>query len=265
MASGSRKHLQIMRLGVGLLLPLVAFLGCTTTGKPAQSTATAPKSGGPQESSRGVTTALPVTPLQELPAGYTLDTRVQKDAARNYTATLHVPRAVDDAAFNLVMDAFVRQQVEAEQPDADATEATTLEVWILEARVTGQVTQWLFRAQSYTEGAAHYNHGFLTLNYDAPGKKQVLFTDLFVFSKGPTAQAFCDLINRHEQGLEAGETPNGGLTPQELGAKLNFEVRDQKLVIYPNRCCADEGKTHGLDLSTVKAFLDPAVAGNFGL
>jgi hypothetical protein len=35
-------------------------------------------------------------------------------------------------------------------------------------------------------------------------------------------------------------------------------------VIYPNHCCADEGKTHVVPLKLVQAFLDPAVAKKFG-
>ncbi|MBU1411189.1 hypothetical protein KKC22_06675 [Myxococcota bacterium] len=212
----------------------------------------------------GATTALPVTPVNELPNSHTLVTRVEKDAARNYTATMMVPRAVDDEAFNGVVDAFVRQQVEAAKPDAGTAGATTLEVWLIGFNVSAGVIQSLFREQTYTQGAAHYNHGFLTLHYDVVGRKRLLFTDLVPFTANQTKQGLCDVINRHEQGLDAGETPTGGLTPKELVPSLNFEVRDQKLVFYPNHCCADEGKIHEVPLPLVKAFLDPAVAGKFG-
>ena len=224
---------------------------------------------GPTTAPTGATTALPVTPVNELPNGYTLVTRVEKDAALNYAATLMVPvaqgaLAVDDEAFNAVIGAFIRQQVEAAKPDAGTAGATTLEVWLIGFNVSAGVIQSLFREQTFTQGAAHYNHGFLTLHYDVVGRKRLLFTDLVPFTANQTKQGLCDVINRHEQGLDAGETPTGGLTPKELVPSLNFEVRDQKLVIYPNHCCADEGKTHEVPLPLVKAFLDPAVAGKFG-
>jgi len=258
-----------------MLLASAGFFACRTTGRPAESTAPAPGKPviapvKPAAAPVGATTALPVTPINELPNHYTLVTRVEKDAARNYTATLMVPvaqgaLAADDQAFNAVIEAFVRQQVDAARPDAGTAEPTTLEVWLIGFNVSAGVIQMLFREQSYTQGAAHYNHSFLTLNYDVVGRKRVRFTDLVPFSGSQTKQGLCDLINRHEQGLDADEAPTGGLTPTELGPDLDFEVREGKLVIHPNHCCADEGKTHEVPLKLVQAFLDPAVAKKFGL
>ncbi|PKN24942.1 MAG: hypothetical protein CVU65_10240 [Deltaproteobacteria bacterium HGW-Deltaproteobacteria-22] len=281
-----RQRMDFMRrsmrlLLLGLLAPL-AFWACRTTAKPAESTSPAPGKAGAMTAPVGpmtapvkltapvgATTALPVTPINELPNKYTLVTRVEKDAARHYTATLMVPvaqgaLAADDQAFNAVVDAFVRRQVEAARPDAGTAGATTLEVWLIGFNVSTGVIQSLFREQSYTEGAAHYNHGFLTLHYDVVGRQRVRFADLVLFSASQTKQALCDLINRHEQGLDAGETPVGGLTPDGLVPDLDFEVRGGNLVIYPNHCCADEGKTHVVPLKLVQAFLDPAVAKKFG-
>jgi hypothetical protein len=272
MASGFSTTTRCNRLGWWLLLAPIAFWACRTTAKPDESTAPAAGKGRDTVTAPvkltapvGATTALPVTPINELPSRYTLVTRLEKEAPRRYTATLQVPRAVDDENFNGVVEAFVRRQVEAARPDADAAGATTLEVWLIGFRETSGIIQLLFREQTYTEGAAHYNHGFSTLHYDVAGRARVRFTDLVLFSGSQTRQALCDLINRHEQGLDADESPAGGLTPDGLGPELDFEVRDGKLVIYPNHCCADEGRTHEVPLPLVQAFFDPAVARKFGL
>ncbi len=263
MASGINRPKIGFFSGLWLLLAPVVLLACQSTAGPDQATAPAPGRHPAPAAVVGPTTALPVTPINELPSRYTLVTRVEKEAPRRYTATLQVPRAVEDENFNRVVEAFVRRRVEAARPDAAGAGATTLEVWLIGFRETSGVIQLLFREQTYTEGAAHYNHGFSTLHYDAAGRARVRFTDLVLFSASQTTQAFCDLINRHEQGLDAGETPTGGLTPDELVPDLDFEVRDGKLVIYPNHCCADEGKTHEVPLNLIKAFLDPAVARKF--
>lgn len=247
-----------------LLLPVVV-LACRTTTGPAESTATAPRTPGAPITPGAPTTALPVTPVNELPAGFTLVTREMKDGARNFFSRFHVPRAVENEAFNAVVDAFVLQQVEAEQPDSGAAEPTSLEVWLIDFRANAELVQCLFRAQTYTQGAAHYNHGFLTLNYDVVDRKQVHFTDLIVFAEDRTPQGFCELVNRSEQGLEPDEAPQGGLTRQDLEKEPVFEVRDGKLVIYPNHCCAAEGKNHRIDSELIRTFLNPVIAKKFGL
>lgn len=52
----------------------------------------------------------------------------------------------------------------------------------------------LFTEQSYVDGAAHFNHGYLSFHYDFYRGKEINLTDIVIFKPGE-AQKFCDAFN----------------------------------------------------------------------
>ncbi|PKP21743.1 MAG: hypothetical protein CVU05_06090 [Bacteroidetes bacterium HGW-Bacteroidetes-21] len=200
------------------------------------------------------TTALPVSPLHILPAGYTLDSLTIIDSTCHFTSTMYFPHSTTNDELNKLIQDFVKQQIEAEKPDSETTDPTTFELWVTELRTDEKIATCKFQAQTYTQGAAHYNHSILCLNFKNNDKKRLLFTDLFKFSNKNSKQLFCDIINRYEMGLEDNETYTGGLSPEELTKELNFEILENQLIIYPNYCCADESKTYSVELKLIEEF-----------
>lgn len=58
-----------------------------------------------------------------------------------------------------------------------------------------QVVSAGFMYQSFSEGAAHYNHGYISFNYDLKENKEILLTDLLLFKNEDEKQKFCDAFN----------------------------------------------------------------------
>ncbi len=52
----------------------------------------------------------------------------------------------------------------------------------------------LFTEQSYFDGAAHFNHGYLSYHQDFYRGKRIYLTDILIFKPGE-AQKFCDAFN----------------------------------------------------------------------
>lgn len=68
------------------------------------------------------------------------------------------------------------------------------EIWVSDYSWNGDLVSFVFTEQDYYEGAAHYNHGYLSLNYDLKKNKTIQLTDVILFKEGE-AQKFCDAFN----------------------------------------------------------------------
>lgn len=210
------------------------------------------------------TTALPVEPLKILPTSFVLDSIFSEDTAFNYSTRIYFPKSNDDE-LNKSIKQFVEYQISKEKPENRTNDGTSLEIWVTNLKVSEHLIHCLFRQQSFTEGAAHFNHAYLTFNYDPLKKKVISFTDIFKFSKSKSKQSFCNKISGYVNGIDDSDGYNDGLTPQDIGNDLNYDVWNQLLVVYPNYCCAEEGKIFTCDLRLIQGYVNPTLGKDYGL
>jgi hypothetical protein len=211
------------------------------------------------------TTALPVKPLKALPSPFVIDSLVIADTALNYTAFVYFPTSKKDNAFNKSLKQYIYHEINLEKPENKTNNSTSFEMWLINLSVSETIIHALFRQQTYTEGSAHYNHSYLTFNYDPVLKKKIQFTDIFSFSKSKSKQSFCNALNGFVNGIDASDGNNDGLTPQEINKDLNFSVSNQHLIVYPNYCCANEAKIYTVNLSFINDYINPKSGKDFGL
>lgn len=140
------------------------------------------------------TTALPVSPAP-LPPAFILDTLSVTDTTHHLTAFFHFPVSNDEKLSAMIVELVKKNTLgyEAYQP-ANENETTSIEAWVSSFAVTGRIISMVFTDQSFTSGAAHFNHGYTALNYDTLKRKQIGLMDIFNLRNAKEKQAFCDSI-----------------------------------------------------------------------
>lgn len=210
------------------------------------------------------TTALPVEPLKILPASFVLDSIFSEDTTLNYSTTIYFPRSNDDE-LNKSIKQFVVLQTGLEKPESRTNDRTSLEMWVTNLKVSEHFIHCLFKKQSFTEGAAHSNQEYITFNYDPIKKKKISFTDIFKFSKSKSKESFCNKINGYVNGIDDSDGYNYGLKPLDIDNGLNYDIFDQLLTVYPNHCCAEEGKIFTCDLLLIQDYINSTIGKDYGL
>ncbi len=206
------------------------------------------------------TTALPIIPLKFLPTSFALDSIISVDTTFNYFTTLYFPKSNHDDALNKSIQEFIQQQVNLEKPEEKTNDNTSFDMWITEIKISEHLIHCLFMEQSFTEGSAHFNHGYSTLNYDLIKKKKILFTDLFTLSSKKDKQTFCDVIN------ESNDGNSDFLTPKDLNNNLDYEIIKDGLTLYFDDFeKAPSMTTIGIDLAKIQKFIDPTLGKDYSL
>ncbi len=108
-----------------------------------------------------ITTAEEVSPLRQFPNGFELDSMLRSETNKVlFTQTIYFPKSKSSQKFNDAMKNFVDKLVLSERPTQKnqlLNEQTTFDLWITKMELKDDVATCIFRAQSFTEGAAHYN------------------------------------------------------------------------------------------------------------
>ncbi len=114
-----------------------------------------------------VSTALPVEPLRQLPDGFYLDSISYEDTSINYYCNMYFLQSSADKRFNEEILDFVHNMEKGEKPtEKNRPDQTLFMLWPTEVEVSKDDVICTFTDQSFTEGAAHYNHGSTTLRCD---------------------------------------------------------------------------------------------------
>lgn len=211
------------------------------------------------------TTASPIEPLEIFPSPFVSDSIFIEDTAFNFAAVIYFPKSTEDDEFNKFLQQLIQYEINLEKPENKTNDQTSFEMWVTNLTVSENLTQVLFKQQTYTEGSAHYNHESLTFNYDHVKKKRILFTDIFRFSKNKSKQSFCNELNGYTNGMNDSEGYRDGLVPDNINKDLNYSFSDRQLIVYPNYCCADEGKIFTVDLELIIEYIDPEPGKDYGL
>lgn len=116
-----------------------------------------------------ITTAEEVAPLRQFPNGFELDSMLKSETNEVlFTQTIYFPKSKSSQKFNDAMKKFVEKLVLSERPtqkNQSLSEQTTFDLWITKLELKGDVATCLFRSQSFTEGAAHYNQSDETFEF----------------------------------------------------------------------------------------------------
>lgn len=108
-----------------------------------------------------ISTAEEVAPLRQFPNGFELDSMLKSETNEVlFTQTIYFPKSKSSQKFNDAMKKFVEKLVLSERPNQknqSLNEQTTFDLWVTKMELKGDVATCIFRAQSFTEGAAHYN------------------------------------------------------------------------------------------------------------
>jgi hypothetical protein len=212
-----------------------------------------------------LSTALSIKPLKKLSASFELDSILDEDTTYNYFTSIYFPKSNNDKSFNQLMTKFIQQQIGLEKPDKKSDDLCTFNMWLIKLANSGNLIQCIFREQSYTEGAAHYNHFYSTFYYDKIKQKRILFTDIFKFSNHESKRLFCNKLNGYLNGYDDSDGYNDGLSVKNLNNDLQFDISNDKLIIYPNYCCAGEGTTYEIELIQIQEFIKPGAGMEYGL
>lgn len=250
-----------------LLLLLIILIGCEPSHKKQTSQDTKQSNILKTDTLNFTipTTALPIEPLRIFPLSFTLDSIFKEDTVFNYSTKIYFPKSKDNVELNQLIKQFIEHQISIEKQKNITNNGTSFEMWITDLKVSTNLIHCLFRQQTFTQGAAHFNHAYSTLNYDPIKRKKVLFTDIFKFSKDQSKQSFCNKINGYINGIDDSDGYNDGLTPQDIDENLNYEVWKQQLIVYPNYCCANEHKIFTIELRLIQDYINPTFRKTYGL
>jgi hypothetical protein len=139
------------------------------------------------------TTALPVSPTP-LPPAFALDTLSVTDTAKHLYAFFHFPVSSDEKMNAMIVKLMKENTKGYEDYHPGEFEEASVEAWISSFAVNGKMISMCFTDQSFSTGAAHFNHGYTCLNYDTVKQKQVFLTDIFYLRTEKEKQKFCDSI-----------------------------------------------------------------------
>jgi hypothetical protein len=171
------------------------------------------------------TTALQVVPAP-LPPGFALDTLSVNDTAKNLYAFFHFPVS-NDPKLNAMIIALLKQNLNGyEDYHPGEFDQASVEAWISAFTKNGKFISMCFTDQSFSTGAAHYNHGYTALNYDTLKHQQIFLTDIFTLRTKQEKQAFCDSI----QGTDV--VSEELVMPDDLSEKTDFIIDQDNIIFY---------------------------------
>lgn len=189
---------------------------------------------------------------------FELDTILTLDTSTNINFTAYFPQSnleqhqkLNKAVRDLVMDYYKKH--EQTSKDESAIIPVDADIWISDYAWNLDLISFVFNEQDYYEGAAHYNHGFLSLCYDLKTNQEIKLTDFILFKPGE-AQKFCDAFNPdpptsiHQINLEG----------KDFSKDRAFMADDGELVLY----FSDAEKSPSMEkvyipYSKIKGYINP--------
>jgi hypothetical protein len=200
------------------------------------------------------TTALEAQSFTDLPYPFRLSYCSLDDTANALSASTDLPYSLDPShdKLNAAISSLLNREIDGYRTErtrsllTEKFDHTSFEGWLTHLARRQQVASMCFLTQSYTEGAAHFNHYYLTLNYDLKNERSLLFTDIFNVSSEKEKQEFCYAI----YGNDNYEFIMDGLVPADLNSDTKFYFRDDVIVF----CFSDYDK--GPSLMEIEAPLD---------
>jgi hypothetical protein len=195
------------------------------------------------------TTAIEVSPAV-LPPAFALDTLSVVDTSKHLYAFFHFPVSSDEK-LNAMIVKLVKENTKGyEDYHPGEFDQASIEAWVSSFSVTGKIVSMCFTDQSFTSGAAHFNHGYTCLNYDTVKQKQVFITDIFNLRTEKEKQNFCDSI------LSPDINADMRIETGDLKKNADFIIDKGNLVFYfddyekgPSMC------TYVVSLNNVKSFV----------
>lgn len=140
------------------------------------------------------TTALPINPIKNLPETFKLDSIFIRDDKNGIFATIFFPNSIDrkysslntlvSKTFQSIIDKYYSGEIEyIEYYGQDSIiQSESFDSWISSFYKTNQLVSMCFVQQSYSLGAAHYIHGYITFNYDFIKDKAIPSTNFFLIT-----------------------------------------------------------------------------------
>lgn len=129
------------------------------------------------------------------------DTLVYSDTAYFPETTFHLTayypqsKSAKHKKWNTRIRTIVDEYLLSYKKPDDHFLTVSAEIWLTEFEMTKDFVSVLFNHQDYYWGAAHYNHGYISLNYDLANETEIKLTDLLIFDDESDKQKFCDAIN----------------------------------------------------------------------
>jgi hypothetical protein len=223
MSHSKKSYLSAVKLTLLICISLLLFSCSSESSKnAADSIAAADSAPVPFEIP---TTALPVKPTA-LPPGFKLDTFSFNDTAKHFHALFHYP-LTSDINFNYAVTNFLHDYTLGyEDYHPGEFETASVEVWITSFAVTGKLISMCFTDQSFATGAAHYNHGYTSLNFDTLQRKGIFLTDIFKIDTEKQKQKFCDSI------LSPGINTDLRIEPADIHKNTDFVIEKGNLIFF---------------------------------
>ena len=230
---------------ISLFLALVIMWagGCTKTKRAQDGTTASPYANGesatdtmvyPEPQMEFATTAFDLRPLTAFPAGFWLDTLRERDTALHFTADYFFPSPANqefDPLPKILRDSMHGAMAWYSPYPSDHVISASYEAWITSFFLTDSILSMCFTEQGYSEGAANYNQGFFTLNWNREKNRLYNLTELLSLPDDSSKARFCRLYNEHNEFYYG----TRGLEPRNLNARQDFFLRDGELVF-----CFDE-------------------------
>lgn len=189
---------------------------------------------------------------------FELDTISTFDSITNINFTAYFPQSnleqhqkLNKAIHDLVMGYYKKHDLTSD--DDTSSIHVDANIWVSNYSWNGDLVSFVFNEQDYYEGAAHYNHGFLSLCYDLKTNQEIKLTDFIQFKTGE-AQKFCDAFNPdppssiHQINLEG----------KDFSKDRAFMADDGELVLY----FSDAEKSPSMEkvyipYSRIKGYINP--------
>lgn len=182
-------------------------------------------------------TAMPVKTVPLL-LPFHLDSLIIRDTVNFFSANLYFPVAghAHYRNFNLLALQTVKSKTEGyNERKRKFYETVIVEAWVSEMSVNKNLVSFCFTDQNFTQGAAHYNHDYTTLNYDTEKNKQVFLTDIFDLDSENQKLKFCAMVNPKEEGLGPDL-----LDTSDINSATDFMITDGRLIF----CFGDSDRYH---------------------
>jgi hypothetical protein len=134
------------------------------------------------------TTALPINPIKNLSETFKLDT-ITFNSEYHLFYTIIFPVSIDgeyksiDTIVSNALQSMIDLYIPKRSNITSNLEDIYFSSWISSFYETNKLISMCFIHQSYSEGAAHYNHGYITLNYDLKKSKSISSKDFFQLTK----------------------------------------------------------------------------------
>ncbi|MBL7909886.1 MAG: hypothetical protein JNJ41_02380 [Bacteroidia bacterium] len=196
-----------------------------------------------------------------LPPNFTLDSLSFQDEKSNCSVIMYFPKS-NNTKVNESISKFLQKQYNINKPSNGEAEKSNYQISILRLSIQSQLMHCLFLRNTFTSGAAHSNNEALCWNYDTLQNKTISFSEIINFSKKNNKQAFCNKLNGYKNGIDSTDGYKDGLKPTDLTENLNYAIYNNELIIYPNYCCANEGKHFDINLKEIQHFINP-IAGKY--